>query len=758
MKNSYPKYLLTALICVLIAFSANAQRGVKLGDKYAKKFDFLSAIKEYKKTIDKDPENVKAVAGLASAYRHVGNFPESENWYGKLVDLDSGTPENRFFYSQALRSTKKYNKALESWKEYKTGEGKEYVSGIIDGFEYIERLEKPDPNVQLKNAGPLNTEASDFGVAFKNLAEITFASTRAASNGVQDNWTHEKYCDLYSSVVSFDDQSNPGKFQDDQFNGIYHDGPASFYGDEMFLTRSHYRKGKVWKSKEDKTVNLELVTVDLNERSSKLKKFSEDFDFNNKNYSVAHAAVSQDGKSIIFASDSKEFGKNFGGTDLFIIKKKGEEWSTPVNLGETINTPADEEYPFYSAQNEIFFASDGHYGLGGLDIYSARFDGEEWTEPENIGAPFNTSFDDFNYVFSDESGFGFLSSNRPGGKGSDDIYTFQYLDGKKSSGSSIYVKLLTYDAETLEPLEEVTFDISKCMEGEYLSDDRGRGSFAIDPFSTCKLNAALDGYFPKEIPFSVFDKDIEIEVPLRKVAENSCELVVCVFDKKTNVPITEADVKVLSAVEGTFYTAKTDENGCAKFQGIIPNNSYELVGAKGITEPTKMYLSTTDIVSTNGLDCPAVIQKDLFLDFVQLNTPYVIENIYYDLDKFFIRPDAAVELEHIVNVMKNNPTIEIEMGSHTDCRQTAEYNQTLSNNRAKAAMEYIVSRGIDASRLTYRGYGETVLVNNCACECEKSVKSIGLSKFRDCEDAQVTNCTEAQHQNNRRTEFKITKF
>lgn len=756
--NKYPKYIIISMLCLFMGVQVIGQKSVKLGDKYSKKFDFKNAIVEYKKAIDKDSENLKAISGLASAYRHIGNFAESEYWYGKLVELDSGNPENLFYYSQALRSTKKYDKALESWTSYKSSADAEYVNDIIDGFDYIDRLSTPDPKVQLKNAAPLNTSASDFGVGFKSNNEITFASTRGASKGQQDNWTHEKFTDLYSSVVSFDDQSSPVKFRDGQYNGIYHDGPAAFYDNTMYLTRSHYRKGKTWKSKEDKTVNLEIVEVDLNETSSKLKKFAEDFDFNNKEYSVAHATVSQNGKNIIFASDSKEFGENFGGTDLYIITLSGEEWSAPVNLGPAINTPADEEYPFFSAQNEIYFASDGHYGLGGLDIYSSKYDGENWSEPRNIGAPFNTSYDDFNYVYNMEEGVGFISSNRPGGKGSDDIYAFQYLDGKRGSGSGIMLKVLSYDAETLEPLEEVSIDLSKCMEGTYLTDDKGMGTVAVDPYSSCLLNASLDGYFPKEIPFSVFDSDVEIEVPLRRVADNSCELVVCVYDKKTHVPISNSSVKVLSGVEGTFYTGTTDENGCVKFQGILPDNSYEFVASKEVTEPEHMYLASTDYMSTTGVECPAILQKDMYLDYVQLGVPYVIENIYYDLDKYFIRPDAAVELDNIVNVMRSNPTIEIELGSHTDCRMSVQYNQTLSNNRAKAAVEYIVSQGIDASRLTWRGYGESQLTNGCACECEKSQSSIGLRAFRDCEDKQVAGCTEEQHQQNRRTEFTITKF
>ncbi|MFT4969259.1 MAG: outer membrane protein OmpA-like peptidoglycan-associated protein [Chitinophagales bacterium] len=753
--NNYPKILITTFICLFFALSLSAQRGVKLGDKYLNNFDFISAIEEYKKTIDKDRENIKAVQGLAIAYRYTGNFAESEAWYGKLLELDSGNPENRFFYSQALRSTKKYDKALESWEAYRTEGNNDYVSGIIDGFDYIDDLSKPNSNVELKNASSLNTANSDFGVSFKNLAEIVFVSTREDAIGEQDNWTHGQYADLYSSVVAPEEQSAPQKFADNQYNGMYHDGPAVFNGDIMYLTRSHYKKGKTYKSKSDKTVKLELVEVNLNERSSKLKKFAKDFDFNNKEYSVGHAAVSYDGSIIIFSSDSEEFGNSYGGTDLYMITKKGDEWSTPINLGMTINTPADEEYPFFSAQNEIYFASDGHYGLGGLDIYSSHFNGEEWSTPDNIGAPFNTSFDDFNYVYNEEAGFGFVSSNRPGGMGSDDIYTFKYKDGKRKTNNSVMVKVLTYDEETLEPLEAVTFDILKCMEGTYLSDEKGRGSLVIDPMSACKLNARLDGFFPKEIPFNVFEDDIEIAVPLRRVADNTCELTVCVTDRNMGTPVDKASIKVMSEVEGVFFTGLTDETGCFTFEGIIGNNDYELVASREIIEPESKFLSTTSTYSTAGVECPSEMKTGMTLDFVQLGSTYLIENIYYDLDKFFIREDAKDELDHIVNLMKSNPTLEIELGSHTDCRNTADYNQELSNNRAKAAVDYIVSTGVEEYRLTYKGYGESQLVNNCACECDKA---LGLSNFIDCENEQVTDCSDEQHQENRRTEFKITKF
>ncbi|MCB9255804.1 MAG: OmpA family protein [Chitinophagales bacterium] len=754
--NKNPKILLIVLLTFFFFAESFAQRGVKLGDKYVQKFDFLSAINEYQSAYDKDANNVEAVKGLASCYRHLGMFTESEIWYSKLVELQPEEVKNRFYYSQALMSTKKYNKALASWEAYMSATNEAYVSNIIDGFEYLDKLSIPDPSVEIKNAENLNTPASDFGASFMTFVELTFCSTRPESKGLADNWTHEKYTDIYYSKVSFENQSVPTKFKNDQYNGVFHDGPVMFYERSMYLTRSQYKRHRLSKSKEDKTVNLEMLQVNLDVRSPKLKLYAQGFDFNNKEYSVAHPSISADGNMLIFSSDSKVFDKSYGGTDLFMIVKENGVWSQPRNLGPMINTPADEEYPFFTSQNEIFFASDGHYGLGGLDIYSSRLEGNNWSKPRNLGAPINTSFDDFNYVYNEESQLGFLSSNRPGGKGSDDIYTFRYTDNKNFN--SLRVNVLVYNEKTLEALEESQVELSKCSDGIYYTNDRGNARLSIDPFSTCSLNVSLDGYIPKAKVFSVFDQDVNIEIPLRKVTDNACELKVCVLDKNTKSAIPGVTVKIISKVEGSTYVAATDKDGCAKFLGILPDNSYDIIASKEVMGQKQMYLAVTDQVITNGVDCPSLLSKDLYLEYVQLGVPYVIENIYYDLDKYFIRPDAAVELNKIVELMKNNPTIEIELGSHTDCRQTAAYNQNLSNNRAKAAVEYIVSKGIKASRLTWKGYGETQLVNSCACECEKAVGEIGLRAFRDCEDSQVQNCSDSQHQSNRRTEFKITKF
>lgn len=744
MRNAN-KYIILVLSLIL-SINVYGQKSVSLGDKYYKNFDFINAIDEYLKVVSDEPDNLAAVRGLAFSYKNLGNNIKSEYWFEKLVKLEPSNNENLYYYSKALMGAKKYDKSLAKWNEYRSLTNEQHVSTIIDGFDYISKLESPNPNVELKNAVNLNSSASDFGASYVNTSEITFCSTRPESEGEQDKWTHQKYTDLYTSVVAYESQSAPIKFKDDQYNGMYHDGPATFTEENiMYLTRSQYVGSKTTQSKGDNTVKLELVEVDLNNDSKKYKDYAKRFDFNDREYSVAHATVSQDGNFMIFASDAESFGEHYGATDLYYIEKSDSGlWSSPKSLGSVINTHGDEEYPFLADDKTLYFASDGHYGIGGLDIYKTELTSEgTWKEPENIGAPFNTSFDDFNYIFDKNSNLGFLTSDRPGGLGYDDIYVFKYQEGKiPGKDANIEVKFIVYDEETLMPIEKATVEVPLCAEDQYFSDERGKGIMDIDAYSTCELVAMSDGYFPKTVPFSVFDKDVEIEVPMRKIKKEKCTLSVCVREQNTDKPIADADIKLYSKIDNRYYTAVTDMEGCAQFVGIQPNVDYEIVAGKTTGGgPTSGYLSTSSKLSTGNITCPTTLNQVMYLRYAETGVGIEIPEIFYDLDKYYIRPDAAIQLDKIVKVLIDNPTIHIELGSHTDCRASYAYNEKLSTNRAKSAVEYIVSRGISASRLTWKGYGESQLRTNCPCE--GAVKS---------------SCSEYEHQQNRRTEFKITKW
>jgi peptidoglycan-associated lipoprotein len=352
-------------------------------------------------------------------------------------------------------------------------------------------------------------------------------------------------------------------------------------------------------------------------------------------YSVGDPFITPDGKKLYFASNMPG---SFGGTDIFYVEKTGEDaWGIPVNVKE-INTPGNERTPYLDGNNNFYFSTDGRVGMGGLDIYQMVDENSGEHRIINMGYPVNSPQDDFAFNVNATTGLAYLSSNRTGGLGSDDIYN---LDNKMV--------------------------------------------FAF------KLTGK-------------------------------------VYDKKTNLPVTNAIV-TLSKQSGAPLKVETDKTGAFNFS-LDKETDFILTGEK------TNYRSDVANLTTRGLLGSSALKKDLFIEPVEIDKAIRLENIYYDFDKWNIRADAAVELDKLVAIMNDNPTIWIELGSHTDSRGKDAYNQMLSQKRAQTAIEYIISKGINKNRITAKGYGETQLLNKCGN---------GVS------------CSEEDHQLNRRTEFKITK-
>jgi len=360
-----------------------------------------------------------------------------------------------------------------------------------------------------------------------------------------------------------------------------------------------------------------------------------------------------------------------GGTDIYSCVWKNGEWSQPVNLGNKVNSFGNEMFPAIVG-HELYFASDGFAGFGGLDIFKSTFSGGKWSEAENLGQPINSSFDDFAMILDSEGKKGFFSSNRPGGLGSDDIYACKRIESRKKNIDSN-------------------------------QDKTGKNIFPCPPEDS--LAVMISGI---------------------------------VKDKQTQKPVQGATVFLLNTQTGKAKVLKTDEKG-----------AFSYVGSKGILYVAKSmennYLSDCLNFKIETADTARVasLPRDLQIDRLEVNKiislnhmDYSIETIYYDFNKWFIRPDAAKELDKLVQVLKENPVM-VELGSHTDSRGSREYNLDLSQKRAESAVRYIVMQGIDASRIAAKGYGESQPINHCT-------------------DGVL--CSAREHQANRRTEFKVTGF
>ena len=433
-------------------------------------------------------------------------------------------------------------------------------------------------------------------------------------------------------------------------NKGWHDGPVSFNKDftEVFINRTLLYKDKGKKDPDHLRTHLLKIYVS----GRKDGKWSEPVPFflNSENHSVGHPALSPDGKTLFFVSD---MDGGYGGTDLYMCTREGEKWSQPVDLGPEINTEGNEMFPYMADNGDLYFASDGLPGFGGLDLFVTRKINGKWSRPENLGSPVNSSSDDFALVLPGDSASGLFSSNRPGGVGSDDIYSFKKI--------------------------RIVPKVSPVTE---------------------KVPAFVSGY---------------------------------VKDKTTLEPIFSSTVFLEEEGTGKALVMKTNDKGYFKTP-VIKGKSYTVKAIQtGYIEDCFLF-GFDSLTKQNDLSLP----RDLLLDKLELNKAYRLKNIYYDFDKWNIRKDAQPSLDSLVRLMKEN-SIAIELGSHTDCRGSVAYDQVLSQKRAESAVRYMIAKGIDPSRITAKGYGKSQLLNKCNC-------------------ATGVNCTAAEHQLNRRTEFRILSW
>jgi outer membrane protein OmpA-like peptidoglycan-associated protein len=551
------------------------------------------------------------------------------------------------------------------------------------------------------------------------------------------SWNQTPFLDVYL-VDKLNDTtfgvpySIPGKL-----NSKFHDGPATFTkaGDLVYFTRNNYLKNK--KLSSDGVLKLKLFTAKKNDKG-KWKNINE-VHLGTKEYSVGHPSLSEDGKKIVFTSDMPG---SIGGTDIWMIIKSGNTWSRPINLGPQVNTEGNEMFPFIAQNGDLFFASNGHLGLGGLDIFYAPLKNNEYRNVVNMGAGLNSSQDDFGLIVTPDFKKGYFTSNREGGKGDDDIYAVSFL-------KPIEIKLLQVTIEDKLTQNPLISTLVTCIINEkqlqYKTDSLGRIELIVNPLDQISLDVTRENYAPVS-NFTVPNDStyFTIQQTIALVSTEKLVYQTKVIDHNSKSPISEVSVSVKS--KKYFNQLITNANGdlfldltsYKKGDKIdldirLEKDGYlgrEILISKVIDEPGLFPLLSENTISMYKLEVGLEIGKAI-----------KINPIYFDFNKDAIRPDAARELDKMVKILKRYPEIVIELGSHTDCRGNERYNNELSDRRAKSSVKYIVEHGISEERLYGKGYGENRLVNKCACEGEKEVE-----------------CSEEQHQQNRRTEFVIKKI
>lgn len=640
------------LLCLaIISFLSNsgfAQKAkIAAADKKYNSYAYIDAIQTYERLAEKGYQSVEMFEKLGNAYYFNSDFEKAVQSYEKLYQLQSElAPEYFYRYAQSLKATGKEKEAATILAKFENKSSDDSRSKRLkNNTDYLEDIKANVGIYTIENAG-INSKYSDYGSTIVDN-KLIFTSARDTGGVGQRKhaWTGEHFTNLYAAGVNGElIPSNPVRY-DANVNSKFHEATPVFTkdGNTMYFTRNNYLDGKKGKDANKVTLLKIYKATLVNNRWTNVTELP----FNSNNFSTAHPALSPDEQTLYFASDRPG---TIGQSDLYKVAiNSNGTYGEPINLGVEINTEGRETFPFVTKDNQLYFASDGHPGLGGLDVFTTKINNDgSFGEVENDGAEVNSPKDDFGYYRDSEINKGFFSSNRDGGLGSDDIYRFTSKDKCKQILKGIVTDSAT--GETLAGVQLILLNKQYKVIAETTSDALGYYAFDVNCRRTYHVRANKKDYTSKET--------------------------------KLRTPEVTGETKLDIQLESTI--------------------------------------------------CRVAVGDDL-------GKCFGIKMIYFDLDKSNIRKEAALDLAKILDVLIQNPTIKLDIRSHTDCRQTAKYNMALSDRRAKATIAWLVSKGIDSSRLTGRGYGESQLINDCGCE-----------------PTNASNCTEEQHQMNRRSEFIIT--
>lgn len=684
-------------------------------------------------------ENVAntAVAGkLANSYRLNGNYSAAAYWYARAIG--EGAPDEYYLhYAQALKATGNCPEAVKMFQKYQEKVGAENAD-LITFTEDCKTMPAPYfGGGTVKMVKGVNTGQLDFSPMPVD-GGLIFTSTRDNFDPIvrNDMWTKQKFTNLFFAKRNDDGSFCTPEQLPGSVNRKYHDGVACFAagGSKMYFTRNN-DKGKNSKD----LIDLKIYSANkVNNEWTDI----EEMPINSEDFGTCHPALSADGLVMVFASDRPG---GFGGMDLYRMEWTNGSWSAPVNLGNEINSAGNEIFPFVDNQNRLFFSTNGWAGMGGLDVFICENVGKgAWREPINIGPPLNSEMDDFGIFVNTDGKSGYLSSSRAGGVGGDDIYEWNALFSPEISNER---DVVVVDAETGSAIPGATVKLMQMVETNGLITDEitkassplGKVGFTNNPHRIYVFNVEKPGYQPKKV--SVTSGQLaaipgDYEIPIDRI--NELAVPGDVIKAGTMIRIPSASVEITNLCDNSIVMTTTDINGdfgvkmkCGCTYRFVTKKNGFVVATKEVT------MNCDEPVAKVEIAMAPIGSPVIPAEYPREGDVIALKDVYYDFDKWEIRPDAGRDLDNVVNLLNRYPSMELELGSHTDARGSDEYNLSLSQKRAEAAVQYIISRGISNARIKARGYGETTLRNGCANGVE---------------------CDEDQHQENRRTEIRVTKF
>jgi outer membrane protein OmpA-like peptidoglycan-associated protein/tetratricopeptide (TPR) repeat protein len=776
-------------------------------------------------------ELIKVKLKLAEAYFFVKDYTNAEKYYSEALNtnpiLKGEELKSYQRYAQVLSTKNKYKEAAEMYTKY-TDLQEQDKRGIEFSKLYtnLEPLTRNSSSYKLEYIG-INTSSPDFSPTFYKNG-LVFVSGRSNNNAIKRvfKWDNSSFLDLYyledlkilgkedpnPSIGSGGDGKSDTKNNSDQdklgadyytpptpndantighqgsdyingsknyeensiievkkfsknINSKYHEGPSTFFhdGSKIIFTRNgNSGGGGIFGNKKDGIVRLKLYSAD--KKGNDWTNISE-LPFNANEYSCGHPTMNFKDDVMYFVSDMPG---GYGGTDIYMVKFENGKWGKPENLGGKVNTIGNEMFPFIDDSNGLYFSSDGHPGLGELDIFFIKTD-TKTNKPvgrvRNLGAPINSNFDDFGILTDPSRSIGYFSTNRKRGGADDDIWKFTRV-GSIYGCKDVIVSI--YDEDTKMPIEKFKFDyqlksensssknaitnaagsIKLCLEAEseftfsfdkegFVSQTTAFSNLEASDFEPSLINI----YLKKEViaPQIIPNKEITEKrkgVLVQKARSNNDSKVFrgIFTGGENNQPISGVKVKFINKCNGEIQEVYTKRDGSYEFRRD-PECDYELLATKDDFGTSSEIIPKSIVKTLFGKKRKPSVSLNLFdTKLYKVGDVIRLENIYYESDSYKIRENAKNELDKLINTLKRYPNMIIEISSHTDTRGNALTNQRLSQARANEVYKYIVSKGIDKAKVKAIGKGESEPLNAC---------SDGVQ------------CTESEHQRNRRTEFKI---
>lgn len=732
----------------LYAIGAVAQSGkLKKADSYYERVAYAEAADIYIELIGSEVDSPALKAKLADCYYQMGDSQRAEEYYSLMVTTVEAKEVDVYNYAQALKENGKYAESDTWMTKFHTMKSDDLRGKIfVENKSYIEQIEAQGTYFSLKHLS-VNTPSADFGGYPDANGNAVFVSNRTKRIPVRrtHTWNGNRFLDLYTAKIGTNNELENPTFKSRKVNKKFHEGPLCFSPDNkrVYFTRNNMSTGKQRRDGEG-VQNLKLYMATIAEDGEWIDE--RELPINSKEYSVGHPSLSADGKTMYFSSDMPG---GFGGADIYKMSVNEDgSFGKPENLGAKINTEGQEMFPWMSKEGLLFFSSDGQLGLGGLDVFVMipKKDGS-FNKLMNVGKPINGPKDDFALIMNSDNLTGYVSSNRASGTGDDDIYSFELLK-PLSVNLSLKGVITEKRSNNLLPAAVVNLvDQNGTIVASTISDEKGNYEFGLEPDLDYTVTVQKDDYFDNQgtvTTKNLADGTELIEKDLTLEKDPGLALYALVTDAKTNRPLEGVEMIITDNFTGEQFGTTITELSGDFLKGIADKKiddriSYNIQLLKEGYFP-KTVTFNHKIIEPGIINVHELLEGGLTLDasVTDLSQLVQINPINFDLNKYNIRPDAAIELDKIVVIMNKYPNMEVELGSHTDCRASKAYNEKLSDRRAKASAAYIKERITNPERIYGKGYGESRLINGC--ECEGTVKS---------------DCSEEEHEKNRRTEFKV---